>query len=205
MGTLKPFHTIGQVSPSTLSAGGQSYEIFPLDGAERLPYTLRILLENALRHGEEEDAEALRRWQPAAAPSDEISFRPARVLLQDFTGVPAVVDLAGMRDAMADLGGDPSRINPCFPPSSSSTTRCRSTSTVGTRDVPQRRAGVRAQSRALRLSTLGPDGLRQLQGRAAEHRHRAPGQPRVPRARDRGARRPWRSPTRSSAPTRTPR
>jgi aconitate hydratase len=103
------------VSPSTLSAGGQSYEIFRLEGAERLPYTLRILLENALRHGEEEDAEALRRWQPAAAPSDEISFRPARVLLQDFTGVPAVVDLAGMRNAMADLGGDPSRINPQLP------------------------------------------------------------------------------------------
>ena len=103
------------MSPSTLSAGGQSYEIFRLEGAERLPYTLRILLENALRHGEEEDAEALRRWQPAAAPSDEISFRPARVLLQDFTGVPAVVDLAGMRNAMADLGGDPSRINPQLP------------------------------------------------------------------------------------------
>ena len=115
MGTCRPFHTIGRVSPSTLSAGGQSYEIFPLEGAERLPYTLRILLENALRHGEEEDAEALRRWQPAAAPSDEISFRPARVLLQDFTGVPAVVDLAGMRNAMADLGGDPSRINPQLP------------------------------------------------------------------------------------------
>ncbi len=103
------------MSPSTLSAGGQNYEIFRLEGAERLPYTLRILLENALRHGEEEDAEALRRWQPAAAPSDEISFRPARVLLQDFTGVPAVVDLAGMRNAMADLGGDPSRINPQLP------------------------------------------------------------------------------------------
>jgi aconitate hydratase len=111
----KPFHTIGGVSPSTLNAGGQSYEIFRLEGAERLPYTLRILLENALRHGEEQDAEALRRWQPAAAPSDEISFRPARVLLQDFTGVPAVVDLAGLRNAMADLGGDPSRINPQLP------------------------------------------------------------------------------------------
>jgi aconitate hydratase len=111
----RSFHRIGGVSPSTLSAGGQSYEIFRLEGAERLPYTLRILLENALRHGEEEDAEALRRWQPAAAPSDEISFRPARILLQDFTGVPAVVDLAGMRNAMADLGGDPSRINPLLP------------------------------------------------------------------------------------------
>jgi aconitate hydratase len=103
------------VSPSTLSAGGRTYEIFRLESAERLPYTLRILLENALRHGEEEDAEALHRWQPTAEPSEEISFRPARVLLQDFTGVPAVVDLAGMRNAMADLGGDPTRINPQLP------------------------------------------------------------------------------------------
>ncbi|MFL5917561.1 MAG: aconitate hydratase [Gaiellaceae bacterium] len=83
--------------------------------AARLPYTLRILLENAVRHGEEADAEALRRWDPQAEPTDEISFRPARVLLQDFTGVPAVVDLAAMRNAMADLGGDPSRINPQLP------------------------------------------------------------------------------------------
>ena len=103
------------MSPSTLSAGGGSHEIFRIEDAERLPYTLRILLENALRHGEEADAEALRRWQPEAEPSEEISFRPARVLLQDFTGVPAVVDLAAMRNAMADLGGDPTQINPQLP------------------------------------------------------------------------------------------
>jgi aconitate hydratase len=103
------------VGASTHSAGGQSFEIFRLEGAERLPYTLRILLENALRHGEEEDARALLEWQPRAEPADEISFRPARVLLQDFTGVPAVVDLAAMRNAMAELGGDPSRINPLLP------------------------------------------------------------------------------------------
>jgi aconitate hydratase len=82
---------------------------------ERLPYTLRILLENAERHGEEADADAIRGWQPQSEPSQEISFRPSRVLLQDFTGVPAVVDLAGMRNAMADLGGDPSLINPQLP------------------------------------------------------------------------------------------
>jgi aconitate hydratase len=91
------------------------YELSRLEDVERLPYTLRILLENALRHGEAEDAEALRRWQAEAEPADEISFRPARVLLQDFTGVPAVVDLAAMRNAMADLGGDPARINPLLP------------------------------------------------------------------------------------------
>ncbi|MFL6011436.1 MAG: aconitase family protein, partial [Gaiellaceae bacterium] len=82
---------------------------------ERLPYTLRILLENAVRHGEQADAEAIRAWDPRAEPSQEISFRPSRVLLQDFTGVPAVVDLAAMRNAMADLGGDPARINPQLP------------------------------------------------------------------------------------------
>jgi len=104
------------MAASTLNVRDQSYEIFPLDPeAKRLPYTLRILLENALRSGEEEDAEALLRWQPGAEPADEISFRPARVLLQDFTGVPAIVDLAAMRNAMEDLGGDPARINPLLP------------------------------------------------------------------------------------------
>src|SRR5207245_1322146 len=100
----------------TLSVGNRSYEVFRLDpAATRLPYTLRILLENALRHDEQEDAEALLGWSSAAEPSDEISFRPARVLLQDFTGVPAIVDLAAMRNAMQDLGGDPARINPQLP------------------------------------------------------------------------------------------
>jgi aconitate hydratase len=102
---------IGWVSASAL----EQYEIFRLEGAERLPYTLRILLENALRHGEDADAEAIRSWDPHLEPSVEISFRPARVLLQDFTGVPAVVDLAAMRNAMADLGGDPALINPQLP------------------------------------------------------------------------------------------
>src|SRR5919202_813985 len=98
-----------------LETGGDSYEIFRIEGAERLPYTLRVLLENALRHGEEADADAIRRWEAKAEPAEEISFRPARVLMQDFTGVPAIVDLAAIRDAMRDLGGDPARINPQLP------------------------------------------------------------------------------------------
>src|SRR5579864_9283924 len=99
-----------------LNVGDRAYEVFRLDpSAQRLPYTLRILVENALRHGEEEDAEAIMQWSPQAEPSDEISFRPARVLLQDFTGVPAIVDLAAMRDAMQNLGGDPAQINPQLP------------------------------------------------------------------------------------------
>jgi aconitate hydratase len=104
------------MAAATLTVSGESYELFRLpEGSERLPYTLRILLENVLRHGEAGDADAISRWQPQAEPSEEISFRPARVLLQDFTGVPAVVDLAAMRNAMQDLGGEPSRINPSLP------------------------------------------------------------------------------------------
>jgi aconitate hydratase len=104
------------MAAATFDAAGQSYEIFRLpDGVERLPYTLRILLENVLRHGEDADAEAISGWQPQAEPAQDISFRPARVLHQDFTGVPAIVDLAAMRNAMQDLGGDPSRINPQLP------------------------------------------------------------------------------------------
>jgi aconitate hydratase A / 2-methylisocitrate dehydratase len=101
---------------STLSVGSNSYEIYRLDPtAARLPYTLRILLENVLRNGSDAEAEAVSGWVAAEEPSHEISFMPARVLLQDFTGVPAIVDLAAMRDAMREQGGDPAKINPLIP------------------------------------------------------------------------------------------
>jgi len=108
---------------SRLEVGGKSYEIFRLDavaGSERLPYSTKILLENLLRNEDgvtvrREDIEALANWDPQAKPSHEIQYRPARVLMQDFTGVPAVVDLAAMRDAMQALGGDPEKINPLQP------------------------------------------------------------------------------------------
>jgi aconitate hydratase A / 2-methylisocitrate dehydratase len=111
---------------STLSVGSESYEIVRLDALQsqydvlRLPYTLRILLENVLRAEADgkagaDEVEAVARWDAKADPSSEISFTPARVLLQDFTGVPAVVDLAAMRDAMRNFGGDPARINPHLP------------------------------------------------------------------------------------------
>src|SRR3990170_2835761 len=105
----------------TLEVGGSSYEIVRLGAlqpawdVERLPYTLRILLENVLRAGAERDVEAIAGWVATDEPSREISFRPSRVLHQDFTGVPAIVDLAAMRNAMGDLGGDPRRINPLVP------------------------------------------------------------------------------------------
>jgi aconitate hydratase len=108
---------------STLESGGKSYQIYRLDAlprSERLPFSLKILLENLLRHEDgvtvtADDIQALAEWSPKAPESREIAFRPARVLMQDFTGVPAVVDLAAMRDAMKQLGGDPDRINPLQP------------------------------------------------------------------------------------------
>ncbi len=114
-------------SRSTLKSGDRTYEIYRLNALEqrsislrRLPYSLRILLENLLRHEDgksvtEGDIEFLAKWDPRAEPSREIAYMPARVLMQDFTGVPAVVDLAAMRDAMKALGGDPEKINPLQP------------------------------------------------------------------------------------------
>jgi aconitate hydratase len=114
-------------SRSTLDVGKRKLEIHKLSALEkagfkpgRLPFSLRILLENLLRHEDgkqvkEADIRALAGWDPKAAPANEIAFMPARVLLQDFTGVPAVVDLAAMRAAMQKLGGDATRINPLLP------------------------------------------------------------------------------------------
>src|SRR3989442_13742297 len=108
---------------STLQVGDESYEIFRLDKVEghlRLPYSLKILLENLLRTEDganitADHVRALGGWDPDAEPSVEIQFTPARVLMQDFTGVPCVVDLATMREAVRDLGGDPSKVNPLAP------------------------------------------------------------------------------------------
>ena len=108
---------------ATLQVGEESYQIFRLDavdGSDPLPYSLKILLENLLRTEDganitADDIQALAGWDPNAEPSKEIQFTPARVIMQDFTGVPCVVDLATMREAMADMGGDPSKINPLAP------------------------------------------------------------------------------------------
>jgi aconitate hydratase len=108
---------------SELQVNGRRYQVFRLaavSGSERLPFSLQILLENLLRHEDgitvtADDIRALAQWDPAAEPSREIQYRPARVLMQDFTGVPTVVDLAAMRDAMRELGGDPQKINPLQP------------------------------------------------------------------------------------------
>ncbi|MET8338084.1 aconitate hydratase AcnA [Streptosporangium canum] len=110
-------------SRDTLRVGDAGYEIYRLDAVEgsgRLPYSLKILLENLLRTEDganitADHIRALGQWDPGAAPSVEIQFTPARVIMQDFTGVPCVVDLATMREAVRDLGGDPARINPLAP------------------------------------------------------------------------------------------
>ncbi len=110
---------------SLLEVDGQKFEIFRLDAVKeghvsKLPFSLKILLENLLRHEDgrdvtRDDILALAKWDPTAAPSQEISFTPSRVILQDFTGVPAVVDLAAMRDAVVKLGGKADSINPLSP------------------------------------------------------------------------------------------
>jgi aconitate hydratase len=111
---------------ATLDVGGRSYEIYRLDALQskfdvaRLPFSLKILLENLLRNEDGEsiraqDIEALATWNAKDEPSKEIAFTPARVVMQDFTGVPAIVDLAAMRDAMGEMGGEQSKINPLVP------------------------------------------------------------------------------------------
>src|SRR5215208_6221849 len=123
MATVNSFGT-----RTALSADGQTVNVFSLRALaqrgfpeiERLPYSIKILLENLLRHEDGRfvkaaDVETLARWDLKSGAQKEISFAPARVLLQDFTGVPAVVDLAAMRDGIARLGGDPNRVNPLQP------------------------------------------------------------------------------------------
>ncbi|OLO89360.1 aconitate hydratase 1 [Actinomyces naeslundii] len=118
MTSLDTFH-----SRSSLDVDGRGYEIYRLDavpGLERLPYSLKVLAENLLRTEDganitADHVRALASWDPAAEPDTEIQFTPARVVMQDFTGVPCIVDLATMREAVADLGGDPEVINPLNP------------------------------------------------------------------------------------------
>src|SRR3954454_3120371 len=112
----------------TLKVGGKTYVYYSLPAAEKnglkgiskLPYSMKVLLENLLRNEDDRtvkkaDILAVAKWLKKRALEHEIAFRPARVQMQDFTGVPAVVDLAAMRNAMQDLGGEPSRINPLLP------------------------------------------------------------------------------------------
>jgi len=108
---------------STLTVGGTDYEIYRVDtvaGYDKLPFSLKVLLENLLRTEDganvtKAQIEALGSWDPDAEPDTEIQFTPARVVMQDFTGVPCIVDLATMREAVEKLGGDPDKVNPLNP------------------------------------------------------------------------------------------
>ena len=155
---------------STFQVDGRTFHYYRLDAlsragldVSRLPFSLKILLENLLRHEDgitvtADDIKALASWDPKAEPDTEIAFRPSRVLLQDFTGVPAIVDLAAMRDAMKRLGGDPRKINP-LQPVELVIDHSVQVDEAGTPQAfaDQRRAGIRAQPRALRLPPLGPE------------------------------------------------
>ena len=182
--------------------------------SSRLPFSMKVLLENLLRFEDGEtvtrdDLQAMVDWLKERRINREIQYRPARVLMQDFTGVPAVVDLAAMRDAMAQLGGDPQKINPLVPVHlviDHSVMVDEFGTPAGVRE--ERRVRISAQRRALRVPEVGQPGVRQFQGRAAGHRHLPPGQSRTYRA---GASGPARTrtarrspiPTRWSAPTAT--
>ena len=181
---------------ASLKAGGRDVQFFSLPKLQaagfgeiaRLPYTMKVLLENllrredgAIRHGRRHRGAG--RWDPRAGAQREIAFTPARVILQDFTGVPAVVDLAAMRDGIVQLGGEPE-------PDQPAAARGAGHRPLGA-GRPLRHAGrassttrgrVRAQPRALRVPALGTERVPQLPRGAAGHRHRPSGQPRVPRA-----------------------
>ena len=136
----------------TLDVNGRQYEIFSVAAlkdqfdVDRLPYSLKVLLENLLRTEDgqnvtKEHIEALANWDPKADPETEIAFTPARVVMQDFTGVPAVVDLAAMRDAMTRLGGDPKKINP-LSPAELVIDHSVMVDYYGTKDAPQKNAQI---------------------------------------------------------------
>ena len=162
-------------SRATLRVGSDSFEIYRLDAlsktgignVERLPFSLKVLLENLLRHEDShfvqtDDIPALASWDPANSEK-EVSFMPARVLLQDFTGVPCVVDLAAMRDALRDMGADPKRANPLIP-ADLVIDHSVQVDEFGTaeRIRLQRAARVPAQSGALRIPALGPESFEEF-------------------------------------------
>ena len=178
-----------------LEVGGRSYEIYRLDALQskydvaRLPFSLKVLLENLLRNEDgvgvrKEDVEAIATWDHTAEPSKEIAFTPARVVMQDFTGVPAVVDLAAMRDAMADLGGDPSKINPLVP-AELVIDHSVQVDAFGTRDAFRVNVEREFERNDERYAFLrwGQGAFEGFKVVPPGHRDRPPGQPRVPGAR----------------------
>ena len=151
---------------SSLDVDGTTYEIFRIDavtGHDRLPYSLKILLENLLRTEDganitTDDIRALGSWDAGAEPNHEIQFTPARVVMQDFTGVPCVVDLATMREAVANLGGNPAKVNP-LAPAEMVIDHSVIAEAFGTPDAFARNTEIEYQ-RNLPVPALGSDSLR---------------------------------------------
>ena len=183
-------------SRRTLTVGGASYDYFSLPEAEknglagisRLPFSLKVLLENLLRFEDgrtvtADDIRAMADWLATRTSDREIAFRPARVLMQDFTGVPAVVDLAAMRDAMAALGGDPARINPLVPVDLVIDHSVMVDDFGAAERLRARTSSCEYERNGERYAFLrwGQSAFEQLPRRAAGHRHLPPGQPRIPR------------------------
>ena len=156
-----------------------------LKGISRLPFSMKVLLENLLRNEDgrtvtKEDIQAVAAWLKTKSSDREIAFRPARVLMQDFTGVPAVVDLAAMRDAMTLLGGDPKKINPLVPVDLVIDHSVIVNFFGKQRRVQEERGrGIQAESGALQIPEMGAEGVRQFPRGAARYRHLPPGQSRI--------------------------
>ncbi len=178
-------------SKGELVVGDESYEIFRLsavEGSARLPFSLKVLLENLLRTEDganitADHIRALGGWDSAAEPDTEIQFTPARVIMQDFTGVPCVVDLATMREAVRDLGGDPAKINP-LAPAELVIDHSVVADLFGVADAFARNVELEYERNFERYQFLrwGQTRVRRVQGRPARHRHRPPGQHRAPGA-----------------------
>ena len=183
---------------STLTVDGTDYDIFRLDaveGSEKLPFSLKVLLENLLRTEDGADItadhiRAIANWDPNAEPDQEIQFTPARVVMQDFTGVPCIVDLATMREAMAELGGDPQKINP-LAPAELVIDHSVIADVFGTPDSFERNVEIEYERNGERYQFLrwGQGAFSDFKVVPPGHRHRAPGQHRAPGPRDLPARR----------------
>ena len=178
---------------STLTVDGTDYDIYRLDaveGSEKLPFSLKVLLENLLRTEDGEDItadhiRALANWDPNAEPDQEIQFTPARVVMQDFTGVPCIVDLATMREAMAELGGDPQKINP-LAPAELVIDHSVIADVFGTPESFERNVEIEYQRNGERYQFLrwGQGAFSDFKVVPPGHRHRPPGQHRAPGPRD---------------------
>ena len=173
-----------------LKVGSKTYAYYSLPVAEknglkgisRLPFSLKVLLENLLRNEDgrsvsKEDIQAIAQWLKNKTSDRELAFRPARVLMQDFTGVPAVVDLAAMRDAMEHLGGDPKKINPLVPVDLV-IDHSVAVNFFATQGLVQkeRRGRVQAEPGTLPVPEMGAELIRRFPRGAARHRHLPSGQ-----------------------------